>query len=113
MNDFKRADERYSLACVGAVVAGEVCPVINVSNGGILIENWKNPPPVGTSGAFKIRAPVGGTVRSMDITGVVVRIQADGGVAMSFASPGQDWPKLLEFLDKNERDGQAEKEAGD
>ena len=58
MSEFKRAHCRYSLSSVDAIVAGEVCPVINVSAGGILIENWKNPPAAGTSGDFKIRAPV-------------------------------------------------------
>ena len=103
MSEFQRAHQRYSLTCVDAVVAGEVCPVINVSTGGILIENWKNPPPIGTSGAFKVSAPVAGGVRTIDITGTVVRIQDDAAVAMSFTSPGHDWPKLLEFLDQNER----------
>ena len=104
MNEFKRAHQRYSLASVDAVVAGEMCPVINVSTGGILIENWKKPPDIGTSGAFKIRAPMDGSVKSIDITGTVIRIQDDGSVALSFSSPGHDWPKLLEFLDQKERE---------
>jgi hypothetical protein len=104
MSEFQRAHRRYSLSSVDAVVAGEVCPVINVSAGGILIKNWKNPPAAGTSGAFKIRVPIADGVQSIDITGIVVRIQDDGGVALSYATPGHDWPKLLEFLDLKERD---------
>lgn len=104
MSEFKRAHRRYSLSSVDAVVAGEVCPVINVSSGGVLIENWKNPPAAGTSGAFKIRAPVADGVQSIDITGTVVRVQDNGGVALSYATPGHDWPKLLEFLDLKERE---------
>ena len=104
MSEFKRAHLRYSLSSVDAVVAGEVCPVINVSAGGILIANWKNPPGAGTSGAFKIRAPVGDGVQSIDITGTVVRAQDDGPVALSYATPGHDWPMLLEFLDLKERE---------
>jgi hypothetical protein len=110
MIDSQRAHHRYSLSCVDVVVAGEACPVVNISSGGILIENWKNPPAQGTSGAFKVRAPVDGGVRSIDITGTVVRIQADGAVAMSFTSPGHDWPKLLEFLYQNEHQGEVESE---
>jgi len=55
-------------------------------------------------GAFKIRVPIADGVQSIDITGIVVRIQDDGGVALSYATPGHDWPKLLEFLDLKERD---------
>ena len=28
-----------------------------------------------------------------------IRVQDDGSVALSYATPGHDWPKLLEFLD--------------
>jgi len=108
MSEFNRAHHRYSLKSVDAVVAGEVCPVINVSTGGILIENWKNPPPVGTSGAFKVRAPADGSVRSIEITGTVIRLQDDGAVALSFTSPAHDWPMLLEFLDQREREAESE-----
>lgn len=108
MSEFKRAHRRYSLTSVDAIVAGEDCPVTNVSAGGILIENWKNPPDAGTSGAFKVRAPVGDGVQSIDITGIVVRVQPDDGVAMSYATPGHDWPKLLEFLDLKEREEDGE-----
>ena len=38
MSEIQRAHRRYSLASVDAVVAGVVCPVINVSVSGILIE---------------------------------------------------------------------------
>ena len=111
MNQHKRAHHRYSLSSVDAVVAGEVCPVINVSAGGILIADWNNPPVAGTTGAFKIRAPVGDGIQSIGITGTVVRVQDDGPVALSYAIPGHDWPMLLEFLDLKEREGE-EKDKG-
>jgi|TARA_Y100000294_G_scaffold153286_1_gene152109 hypothetical protein len=38
----------------------------------------------------------------------VVRIQPDGDVALTFGSPRGDWPKLLVFLDKKEREGEEE-----
>ncbi len=108
MSEFQRANRRYSLASVDAVVAGVVCPVINVSSTGILIDGWENPPPPGTTGAFTVRAPLQDRVESVDITGTVVRVQDDGPVALTFQTPGKDWPKLLIFLDKQENQGEAE-----
>lgn len=112
MSEFQRAHRRYSLASVDAVVAGVVCPIRNVSASGILIEGWDNPPPEGTTGTFTVRAPFSDRVESVEITGTVVRIQDDGAVALSFETPGKDWPKLLVFLDKKESRGEAEDEAG-
>ncbi|NQU59872.1 MAG: PilZ domain-containing protein [Rhodospirillales bacterium] len=108
MNDFNRVNQRYSLTSVDAIVAGVVCPVQNVSATGILIANWNNPPPEGTTGSFAVRTPMGDKVSSIEITGIVVRIQDDGAVALKFETPGQDWPKLLEFLDAKERAGEGE-----
>ncbi len=61
MSEFQRAHRRYSLSSVGAVVAGEVCPVINVSAGGILIKNWKTRLPPARRGLLKSerRLPMG------------------------------------------------------
>ena len=108
MSEIQRAHRRYSLASVDAVVAGVVCPVIDVSVSGILIEGWDNPPPEGTTGAFTVRAPLPDRVEFVDITGTVVRIQDDGAVALSFETPGKDWPKLLVFLDNKEHQAEAE-----
>ena len=47
MNEFQRTHRRYSLASVDAIVAGVVCPVVNVSTTGILIDGWAEPPPEG------------------------------------------------------------------
>lgn len=102
MRELKRAHRRYSLSTVDAVVAGVVCLVVNVSSTGILIEGWKNPPPEGTTGVFTVRASAPDKVQSIEITGTVVRVQDDGGVALSFDTPGKDWPKLLVFLDNQE-----------
>ncbi|MDA0305353.1 MAG: hypothetical protein O3B76_03595 [Proteobacteria bacterium] len=107
MSEFQRAHRRYSLSAVDAVVAGVVCKVVNVSATGILIDGWQNPPPQGTTGAFTVRAPIEGKVRSLEITGTVVRVQDTGPVALSFETPGKDWPKLLVFLDDQEQ-GKAE-----
>jgi len=108
MSEFQRANKRYSLTSVDAIVAGAVCPVQNVSATGILIDNWQNPPPKGTTGSFTVRTPMGDKVSSIEITGTVVRIQDDEGVALCFDEPGHDWPKLLEFLDAKEREGEAD-----
>ena len=102
MSEFQRAHRRYSLSSVDAVVAGVVCKVVNVSASGILIDGWQNPPPQGITGAFVVRAPIEGKVRSLEITGTVVRILDEGAVAMTFETPGKDWPKLLVFLDEQE-----------
>ena len=106
MSEFQRAHKRYSLSSVDAVVAGIVCKVVNVSATGILIDGWQNPPPQGTSGTFIVRAPMEGKVRSLEITGNVVRVLDDGAVAMSFETPGKAWPKLLIFLDDQELGGE-------
>ena len=106
MSEYKRVNRRYDITSVDAVVAGTVCPVKNVSVNGILIEGWENPPPLGTSGAFTLRTPLLDKVQSMEITGTVVRIQADGDVALTFESPRGDWPKLLVFLDIKDREGE-------
>ena len=108
MSEFQRVQRRYSLTSVDAVVAGVVCPVINVSTSGILIEGWENPPPQGTTGAFTVRAPLQDRVESVEITGTVVRVQDDGAVALTFQTPGKDWPKLLVFLNKQEHGTEAE-----
>jgi hypothetical protein len=50
--------------------------------------------------------PLMDKVQSMEITGIVVRIQPDVDVALNFESPRGDWPKLLVFLDKKEREGE-------
>ena len=105
MGEYKRANRRYSLASVDALVAGTVCMVLNVSQDGILIDGWENPPPLGTTGAFIVRAPLADKVESIEITGSVVRIQDDGPVALTFPSPRQDWLKILVFLDKKEQEG--------
>lgn len=110
MSQSQRAHRRYSLASVDALVAGTVCEVLNVSADGILIDGWKNPPPLGTTGAFTIRAPLADKVESVEITGTVVRIQDDGAVALTFPSPRHDWPKILLFLDKKEQEGREEDE---
>ena len=107
MSEFQRAHRRYSLTSVEAIVAGVVCPVVNVSATGILIDGWAEPPPKGTSGAFIVRAPLADKVQSIEITGIVVRIQDDGAVALTFESPGRDWPRLLVFLDEKERGAEA------
>ncbi len=105
MSDFQRTHRRYSLDSVDAVVAGVVCPVVNVSATGILIDGWADPPPEGTSGTFTVRAPLADKVQSLEITGTVVRIQDDGAVALTFESPGRDCPRLLVFLDEKESGG--------
>lgn len=102
MSEFQRTHRRYSLTSVDAIVAGVVCPVVNVSTTGILIDGWASPPPEGTIGTFTVRAPRADEVQSIEITGTVVRIQDDGAVALTFESPGRDWPRLLVFLDENE-----------
>lgn len=106
MSQSQRVNRRYSLASVDALVEGTVCKVLNVSADGILIDGWKNPPPLGTTGAFTVRAPVADKVESVEITGTVVRIQDDGAVALTFPSPRHDWPKILLFLDKQEQEGE-------
>ncbi len=106
MSEYKRINRRYDLNSVDAVVAGTVCRVNNVSVNGILIEGWENPPPIGTTGAFTLRTPLLDKVQSMEITGTVVRIQPDGEVALTFEQPRADWPKLLVFLDKKQREGE-------
>ncbi len=108
MGDYKRANRRYSLASVDAVVAGVVCKVENVSADGILIQGWKRPLPTGTTGVFTGRMPLADKVESIEITGTVVRVLGDGAVALTFPSPRHDWPKILVFLDKKEREGGAE-----
>ena len=105
MSEYKRT-RRYDIDSVDAVVAGTVCRVKNVSANGILIEGWENPPPLGTTGAFTLRTPLLDKVQSMEITGTVVRVQPDGGVALTFEQPRSDWPKLLVFLDKKQREGE-------
>ncbi len=105
MGDYQRANRRYSLASVDAVVAGVVCKVQNVSADGILIEGWENPPPADTTGVFTVRTPLADKVESVEITGTVVRVLDDGAVALNFPSPRNDWPKILVFLDKKEREG--------
>ena len=107
MSEFQRAHRRYNLTSVDAIVVGAVCPVINVSTTGILIDGWASPPPKGTSGTFTLRAPLADSVQSIEITGTVVRVQDDGAVALSFESPGRDWPRLLVFLDEKESRGEA------
>ncbi len=102
MSEFQRTNRRYSLTSVDAIVAGVVCPVVNVSSTGILIGGWASPPPQGTSGTFTVRAPLADGVQSIEITGTVVRIQDDGAVALTFESPSRDWPRLLVFLDEKE-----------
>ncbi len=42
------------------------------------------------------------------VEGLGVRIQPDGDVALTFESPRSNWPKLLVFLDKKEREGEEE-----
>ncbi len=111
MGDYKRANRRYSLASVDAVVAGVVCKVQNVSANGILIEGWENPPPEGTTGAFTVRTPLADKVESVEITGTVVRVLDDGAVALTFQAPLNDWPKILVFLDKKERQGQEDEKS--
>ncbi len=106
MSQSQRVNRRYSLASVDALVEGTVCKVLNVSSDGILIDGWKNPPPLGTTGAFTVRAPLADKVESVEITGTVVRIQDDGAVALTFPSPRHDWPKILVFLDKQEQEGE-------
>ena len=108
MSEFQRTNRRYSLTSVDAIVAGAVCPVVNVSATGILIDGWAEPPPEGTSGTFTVRAPLADKVQSIEITGAVVRVQDNGAVALTFESPGKDWPRLLVFLDENERQDEAE-----
>lgn len=107
MNDFQRAHRRYSLTSVDAIIAGVICPVENVSATGILINGWDNPPPQGTTGAFSVRAPLPDRVETVAITGTVVRVQDNGAVALSFETPGKDWPKLLVFLDTLQQEGGA------
>lgn len=107
MSEFQRAHQRYSLNSVDAIVAGVVCPVVNVSTTGILIDDWAEPPPEGTFGTFTVRAPLADKIQSIEITGTVVRIQDDGAVALIFESPGRDWPRLLVFLDEKESGGEA------
>ena len=107
MSEFQRGHRRYSLTSVDAIVAGVVCPVVNVSTTGILIDGWAKPPPEGTNGTFTVRTPLADSVQSIEITGTVVRIQDDGAVALTFESPGRDWPRLLVFLDENERQSEA------
>lgn len=107
MSERQRAHPRYDLTSVDAVVAGMVCRVANVSATGILIEGWANPPPEGTTGAFTLRTPLLEKVASMQITGTVVRILEEVNVALSYEMPRRDWPRLLEFLDEKEREGEA------
>ena len=107
MSERQRAHPRYDLNSVDAVVAGVVCSVVNVSATGILIGGWDNPPPAGTTGTFTLRTPLLEKIESMEIAGTVVRVLDDGGVAMSFEMPNHSWPRLLEFLDKKEREGEA------
>ncbi len=106
MGEYKRANWRYSLDSVDAVVAGVVCKVQNVSADGILIEGWENPPPEGTTGTFTVRTPLADKVESVEITGTVVRIRNDGAVALNFQAPRHDWSEILVFLHKKEREGQ-------
>ncbi len=108
MSEFQRAHRRYSLTSVDAIVAGVVCPVVNVSSTGILINGWAEPPPEGTSGTFTVRSPLVDSIQSIEITGTVVRIRDDGAVALTFESPDRDWPRLLVFLDEKESGGEAE-----
>ena len=89
------------------MVAGVVCSVINVSATGILIGGWDNPPPEGTTGTFTLRTPLLDKIESMEITGTVIRVLDDGSVAMSYEMPNHSWPRLLEFLDRKEREGEA------
>ena len=105
MSERQRAHPRYDLASVDALVAGVVCRVRNVSAIGVLIEGWENPPPAGTTGTFTLRTPLLEKVASMEITGTVVRVLDDGAVAMSYEMPNHAWPRLLEFLDRKEREG--------
>ena len=42
-----------------------------------------------------------------ELPGTVVRVLDTGSVALSFETPGKDWPKLLIFLDDQEQ-GKAE-----
>lgn len=107
MSERQRAHPRYDLNSVDAVVAGVVCGVVNVSATGILIGGWDNPPPAGTTGAFTLRTPLLDKIESMEITGTVVRVLDDGNVAMSYEMPTHSWPRLLEFLDRKEREGEA------
>lgn len=107
MSERQRAHPRYDLNSVDAVVAGVVCSVINVSATGILIGGWDNPPPEGTTGAFTLRTPLLDKIESMEITGTVIRVLDDGSVAMSYEMPNHSWPRLLEFLDRKEREGEA------
>lgn len=99
----QRANPRYYLDSVEALVAGNLLPVVNVSATGILIGGWPNPPPEGTNGAFTLRAPIENGVASMEISGTVVRVQPDGGVALTYDLPDKSWPRLLAWLDKQER----------
>jgi len=99
----QRPHQRYNLTSVDAVIAGTVCPVINVSATDTLIADWDSPPPPDTAGAFIVRAPVEDRVESVEITGIVVRVQDDGAVALKFQSPDKEWPMLLVFLDKHEQ----------
>ena len=105
MDDYQRASRRYSLDSVDAVVAGVVCQVVNVSAEGILIEGWENPPPMGTTGVFTVRAPLAGQVLSIEITGTVIRLQDNGAVALTYQMPRQDWSKILLLLDKQQKEG--------
>ena len=113
MSEFQRTHRRYNLTSVDAIVAGVVCPVVNVSTTGILIDGWTEPPPEGTSGTFTVRAPLADSVQSIEITGTVVRIQDDGAVALTFETPDKDWPRLLVFLDEKERGEESDEGAGD
>ena len=106
MSERQRAHPRYDLNSVDAVVAGVVCSVVNVSATGILIGGWNNPPPEGTTGAFTLRTPLLDKIESMEITGTLVRVLDDGNVAMSYEMPNHSWPRLLELLDKKEREGE-------
>jgi len=107
MSERQRAHPRYDLTSIDAVVAGMVLRVANVSATGVFIEGWSNPPPEGTTGAFTLRTPLLEKVASMEIVGTVVRVLEDVNVALSFEMPRRDWPRLLEFLDRKEREGEA------
>jgi len=99
----QRVHKRYDLESVEALVAGVTLRVVNVSATGILIAGWRNPPEAGTKGGFTLRAPLDGAVASMEIIGTVVRVQPDGGVALTFDMPDKSWPKLLAWIDAQER----------
>ncbi|MGB0748622.1 MAG: PilZ domain-containing protein [Magnetospiraceae bacterium] len=102
MGQDKRKFERYELTGVGALIDRFQCPVINVSDQGVLLEDPMELLRQGDAAGIVLTVPLLDKIVPVEVYGWVVRAE-NGMAALNYDEPVRTWKRLLALLNQKQK----------